>query len=481
MDEHSNANLERFFRELQPVEAVYGDPEFTYLVRYGESGAVLVGSRLILQPLPHDRPDRVIEAANFYGFSGRLTSLGVQPRQLIEMLLNGYVPAPDRTWCLLKDEDLPGPRLLRQHQLGQNSVDHQQRISELVGMCLSSDYRKSEDDDWALRAAKTPFSNMNDLLSDLGLPVNFPYQLHILAFPPVVIDVQSRVRGELAELKIRRLRHLPVEKVAMGVVVSSATGVTQRTSISGEEFAWEQSDVSKDLLVGRFEMCVAKASVVHCLAVYDNECLHHYWVNDPDASQNPLRTIYELFDPAFEYAVEMLSQSAKKGKSEGHEDAVAALLWVLGFAPLHIGRNSEAPDVIAVSRDGHILVVECTLSDLQVKKQNKPQKLLDRTKDIKAALERSNAGDSICIPVMVTARRREDILHDIQECERRGIVVYTHDDITPLVLSTINAPRSEQHFAEARQRLSSAIDRVMREEQQMQEIARAAKDIGQSR
>ncbi len=153
---------------------------------------------------------------------------------------------------------------------------------------------------------------------------------------------------------------------------------------------------------------------------------------------------------------------------------------MLGFAPLLAARNSEAPDVIAVSRDGHFLIVECTLADLQTKKQNKPQKLLDRTNDIRAALERSNVSSNVCIPVMVTSRKHDDIKADIEDCERRGIVVYTQDDIEPLVSRTINAPRAELLFAEVRQRLEEAIARVESEERQKREMARDVSDIKKS-
>ncbi len=479
MDNHSKANLERFFGELKPVEQVYADPEFTYLVHNGPKGVALVSARLVLQPLSRDRPDRVIKAANFYGFSGRLKSLDLTPRLLVDMLLDGAVPAPDRTWILTPNEFAAGPHLYRHHNLGDDQAHTQQKLTELMGLDLSMHHYKSDDDEWDLRAAETPYSNMNDLMLELGLPVNSPHQLHMLAFPPLMVDNSSRVHGEIALLKLLRSKHLPVSKTSMGIVVSSSTAVTQRTRISGEKFTWMPFENAEDVLVGTVEIPVEKASIVHCLASYDRQCLHHYWVGDPDASQNARRTVYELFDPKFELATEMLRQSAK-GNTDAHEAAVAALLWVLGFAPLLPGRNSDAPDVIAVSQDGNFLVVECTLSDLQTKKQNKPQKLLDRTSDIRAALERSNVGNGYCIPVMVTSRKLEDIKADVEDCERRGIVVYTQDDIEPLVSRTISAPRAELLFAEVRQRLEDAIARVESEERQKREMARDVSEIKKS-
>lgn len=480
MNEHTAAHFERFFAELGPIEAVYADPEFAYLLHTNESSVALISARLVLEPLSRDQPDQEIEVAGFYGFRGRLKSLDVTPRRLVEMLLDGVVPGPDRTWLLTQNDQGGEPLLYAQHQLRERPAFKQQKVSELFGMLLSAGYRKTEEDDWKLRAASTPYSNVNDLMLALGLPVDSHHQLQIVAFPPLLVDATSRVRGEIAELKLRRSRHLPEAHTALGIVVSNATTVTQRARIPGSKFTWAQSEQSHDVLVGTIEVPVEKASVVHCLAVYGDQCFHHYWVGDPDASQNPLRSIYELFDPKFEDAIEMLSQPASRGNSDGQEAAVAALLWVLGFSPLLIGTNSEAPDVIAMSRDSHFVVVECTLSDLQTKKQNKPQKLLDRTNDIREALSRSNAASSVCIPVMVTARKRADILDDIDDCERRGIVVFTQEDIEPLISSTLSSPQSERHFAEVRQRLDAAIARVEGEERLQRDLVRDVDEMKRS-
>lgn len=479
MDRQSKENLKHFFQEIKILKSVYHDPELTYLIHNGPKGVALISARLVLQPLTHERSDRVIEAGNFYGFSGRLATLGLTPQRAIQKLLSGHLPAPDRTWLLTPNEHGSGPHLFRNNQPSENSLDKQQRILELMGTALSAHYWRNQDDDWSLRAATPPYSDINDLMVDLGFPVNSHLQLHVLAFPPLMIDATSRVRGEIADLKLLRSAQLPVSKTAMGVVVRSADAVTRRARISGEEFTWSQSEHSPDVLIGKVELAVDRASVVHCLAVYDQQCLHHYFVGDPDASQNALRTIYELFDPSFDRTREMLDQSSSRGNSDGQEQAVTALLWVLGFAPLHVGSKSEAPDVVAISRDGHFVVVECTLSDLQTKK-NKPQKLVDRTKDIREALKRSNAIGSICIPVMVTSRKAEDIQGDIEDCQRRGIVVYTKDDIEPLISGTISAPRSDLRFAEARQRLEQAISRAEGEERQKREMARDVEEMKKS-
>ena len=86
----------------------------------------------------------------------------------------------------------------------------------------------------------------------------------------------------------------------------------------------------------------------------------------------------------------------------------------------------------------------------------------------------------MCIPVMLTSRKRQDILDDIESCERRGIVVYTQDDLEPLVLNTLGVPRSELRIAEVRQRLENAVARVKEEELSRINMVRDVEDLKKS-
>lgn len=480
MNRFTTANLEWFFAALEPVEGVYGDPEFSFLIHSGSNGVSLLHSRLSLQPLPSAHPDRVIEVGNFYGFSGRLALLGVDPRTLVKMLLDGYVPAPDRVWRLSRDHNAHGVAPSMYRETTSRNDYQQQQVYELFGHGLSILHIKTDEDDWLLRSAETPFSSINDLLRDLRLPTGGTSQFQMIALPPIVVDVTSRVKGEVAELKLRCSKFLPHKKVRLGIVVNDKDKVVERRHIDGDQFNWSVAAESSDVLVGGVEIKVPKASVVHCLAVFDGRCYHHYWIGDPDASQNPLRTIYQVFDPDFENMVAMLSQPAHKGQATAHENAVTALLWMLGFAPIQLGRFSEAPDIIAVSSDGQFIVVECTLSDPQTKKQNKPQKLLDRATDIKAALERCDARGRVCVPVLVTSRKRADIEDDVADCERRGIVVYTQDDIEPLTLLTLMQPQSDIRFRDLRQRLDEAVESYKRSQQKAREMTENFEEMKKS-
>lgn len=146
---------------------------------------------------------------------------------------------------------------------------------------------------------------------------------------------------------------------------------------------------------------------------------------------------------------------------------------------MQTGKLPYAPDIIAVSADGNLVVVERTTSHLQVK-ENKPQKLLDRTNDIRKALERSDAAHITCIPVMVTSKKRVEVEEDVLQCERKGIVVYTYEDIEHILDQTITLPQSDVRFGELKLRLDQAIERFRNAERKQDENARNIEEMKKS-
>jgi hypothetical protein len=215
------------------------------------------------------------------------------------------------------------------------------------------------------------------------------------------------------------------------------------------------------------------------LATLDNACIEHYWIADQDAWQNPIRAIYDLFDLNLNSCVDALMQSPEKGDNKAQENAAAALLWLLGFAPHHFLKQTTGPDVIALSREGHVLVVECTLGHLQ-SKENKPQKLLDRTTDVEAALARAGIQGRLCLPVMVTSKRRDEIIHDVEDCERKGIFVFTRDDLEELRAATIVLPNPDLRVKQIKDRIDERLARMEAEKKRLAEAVDAISDLRKS-
>jgi hypothetical protein len=452
---HARAVLGQFIASIEPFGSAYANPEFSFLVRHEEDGPKLVACQLTLQPLTIKQPDIEVEVGRFYGCRVSLKSLGLTPQSVIERLLEAKISSPSRSIAIARG-DPHQPFLVTPYPPDERFLN--QKISRLHGLNLGMKSRSDPNDDWVLRASATPYGNVVDLKVSLGLSADSSNQFEVVAYPPILIDATSRISGETAKLGVRCIRTLSKDQVGLGYIVRDPAGNVTRGSISGRDLNWETSADSSEIMIGTGQLQVPKASVIQCLAVYGTECLHAYIVGDPDAHQNPLRNIVEIFDPRLETIQELLA-SNDKGRHLSHEAAVAAVLWSLGFAPLHFDPlNTDAPDIIGVSHDGNLVIVECTLGDIKTKRSNKLQKLMDRTADVRSALDRSNASHRGCIPILITARKRTEIQGDIEECERRGVIVFTQEDIEPLLSQSLWLPASDVRFKELLGRHNSLLE-----------------------
>ena len=194
MNDASTSDLAWFFRSIDPIKSAYNDPEFSFLLHSAGGKTVLLNSQLLMSPLADDRPDRVIEAGPFYGFSGRVRSLGMTPIDVVTLLMEARVPAPGHKFELTPAAFMK-TRLFRSDQRSSH-LDAQQQTYELFGFGLSEPYRSTEDDAWSLRSAATPYGDLNDLYRDLSLARN-SHQFHMIAYPPILVDATSRIQGEV--------------------------------------------------------------------------------------------------------------------------------------------------------------------------------------------------------------------------------------------------------------------------------------------
>ncbi|NVK33414.1 MAG: hypothetical protein HWE23_02980 [Rhodobacteraceae bacterium] len=478
MEDWTENNLKWFFNNIAPLSTAYDEPIFSFLAYCGTEGNQLVSARLLMSPLREVAEDQVVEVGNFLGFKGKVSSLGLDARRLIEALLQFRLPYIDRTILLdSPDNYSSGPSLYRVergiHQRERNTLDFQLTSSGLCG-----NFRMSEDDLWRLRASDTPYFSIQDLLNEVSLGTGQGFE--ILALAPVAIANSSLIEGTQATVQINTASALDENEVHLGVIVHSGESLLERRHFQSSDMTWRVSEINPGIKVGEVKFEVPKASLIHCYANYGERCYNTYWVIDSSTTQNHLRAVLETFDPEFRKTRQLLDQGRGGSNSEGHENAVASLMWMLGFSPINCGKLNEAPDLIGISADGNVLVVECTLGDLKTKRGNKTQNLVDRAKSIREALSKANASFFNCIPVIVSSRSAEDIADDIAECERLGIIAFTRDDLDELLNLTHSRPNSSARFKELQKRIDDQKARLdakkrkaLEMEQSVEEMKRA--------
>lgn len=466
MSDHTKASVEWFMTKISRFERAYRKANFAFIVHITPSGAEIINAQLALVPVSNELPPKSVEIGNYLAQRYDLFKSRITVKELLDGLMNRKLLIPGGAIDLAASEHHE-PMFFRSPSQEAQVVQY-----HLHGMSLSRNYRAGAEDDWLLRAAPTPYNGMGDLRAEFGL-LNQPGQFEAIALPPIAIDQTSRVNGEVATVKVRIAKSIPKKSISLGLMVLGASGPVMRTRIPGTKLKFSQSPETKDVLIGTATIPVQTAASVCCVVSVLDEAMQWMWIVDPQISQNPHRVIIETLDPGLEIVATTLNMTRKKAQRNDHEDAVAALLWTLGFSTLNIGRFkalSDGPDVIAISTTGQVLVVECTTGGL--KTDSKLQNLLDRTQNVKAALQQADFGHLEVMPVLATSRSREEVEADVDEFERRGVAVFTNEDIQPALARTITFPDSTRRFEEIRSHLTAVVQEHRKRDNQPAEIAK---------
>lgn len=483
LEDWTKKNLDWFFNNIDPISDGYNEPVFAFLAYCHGNEYKLIAARILLSPLQEVAEDKVLKAGNFIGYKGKISSLGVTTRQLIDTLLDLKLPLFGETLTLVPSANFNGPAIL---QVARGIHDEQSNTLNfrLSGSGFCEGFQLSDEDLWHLRASDPPYFNLQDIMNELGLSTNYGFE--ILALAPIAIANSSYIDGTQATIQINAAKGLDESQIHLGIVIHGRETSLERKHIQHNEISWKSLEENPAIKVGEVKLDVPKASLLHCYANLGARCYNTYWVTDPTTTQNHLRAIVEIFDADFRKTRQLLNQGRGGSNSEGHENAVSTMMWMLGFSPLNTSKLVEAPDLVGVDADGNIIVVECTLGDLKTKQGNKMKNLLDRAKLVKEALEKANASFFKCIPVVVSSKSADDIKDDIAECEKQGIIVYTVDDLEELFNLTRSHPNSRRRFEELKSRIDGKkahLDAERRNAEEMKrsmsEIKRALSDPGQ--
>ncbi len=311
--------------------------------------------------------------------------------------------------------------------------------------------------DWGLKASKTPYDGLSDLLSThgLGTQVGHNAVLEVVAFQVAAIDVTSEVAGDMAKPRIILAKGLATQKASIGYRLFAVGKATARSSIAGRQMNWR---IGSDFQYGTAEVAIPVGGVLHCYACYEGIAQHQYWLADPSSFQNPKRAAYEAFDPGLQVLREYIAKSRNTQRdSSDFEAAMAWILWMLGFSVVQLGltkRTREAPDIVCTTPSGHILVVECTTGTL--KAEHKLSNLIDRVAAIRRKLEASGNRHVNVLPMIVTTKTRDEVAADLEQAERLGVLVQTSESFESAIGRTLVQANADQIFADGMREVADA-------------------------
>jgi len=288
--------------------------------------------------------------------------------------------------------------------------------------------------DWNLRALKIPYDGLDDLLVNfvgLSLPTWGSIQSSLVEFnAPIRVRFSEECKlfdGKL-NIVIEDFDSESPERVSVGLIQGAGKSVVGRDSVELENEDWTRAG---GCLMARKEISVGDVSHVGMflqLRGYGVDVLH---LRDPSAyPTNPRMLAYRHFDEGLN-ALSVYLGGEGKDPSADFEIGVSLLLHFCGLTVGVYGRvkrlQSEVDLVAFAPFSNHVVVAECTITDLDV--NEKLSKFSRRAKELREVLH-----DFTIIPLVFTALERGKVSQsDFEKAKREGIGVVTSDEIADLV------------------------------------------------
>lgn len=443
-----------FLREIDPIKNSFKGAFFTFLAMRDGDGFAIWHGQLFLQVTANTAPSSEFRSSSIWAGQYTLAELGFSVEEFLNSLLSGSLITPGGT-LRFPTKKPEAPYETSFIPFFNKSSQAQQRQMELYLRGADRPKLDRISIDWELRSSSPPYDGLADLIEAYNL-TSWEGDFHsvgVTAFHVGAINNQSAISGTRAKLGVLLAKGLDTNAALLGFRLLPKQGVAKRGTIQGAQFTWTTRE---DIQYGVTEMDVPAGCILQCFFSYQGIPQHWRWVLDPNGV-NPLRTAYAAFDPELDVLKGLLTK--QQGSNRGYnardfESGVARALWMLGFSVVQVGntpQTSDAPDILAVTPSGNVLVIECTTG--QLKAENKLALLVERKRAVQKALIDAGQAHFKVLAIIVTAKHTEEVKADLEQAKKLEIVVCAADDIEELFGRLRLAPDPERLFEQAQAQL----------------------------
>lgn len=273
------------------------------------------------------------------------------------------------------------------------------------------------DDD--LRRADIPFDGYADLLQWLTLneflhPGGLP-SIVIVVHPPARLAVQE---GSLADgalkLIVDVMPAVDSTTISVAAMGTPPAGVSLRKQLR-DLIVWEPATNPKRLR-GTATVQLQKAHMALVALSIGDTLVQRQWYSDPSMSRN----IRFITTQTFDNDLAKVKERLKSPDSRTFEKAVAALAFMSGFAPL-LPLNDDAPDIMAITPGGQVVLVECTVKTTDA--VGKIGNLVSRREALANAYAKSENFNNILTVLVCKCPRKEIHASDSQLAEHDVVLI----------------------------------------------------------
>jgi hypothetical protein len=159
------------------------------------------------------------------------------------------------------------------------------------------------------------------------------------------------------------------------------------------------------------------------MLLFGAQTVRRHWFIDPSKAPNVRYAAVQQFDPDLRMIKRGLFDDTDSNR---FESAVAALLFLLGFAP-SVQLESDSPDLVVATPLGRLVVVECTTRVADV--ATKIGKLVDRREALQRKLRADNAGAEVSA-ALVCRVPRDQIAAQADHLKAMRVALASAEDIS---------------------------------------------------
>jgi hypothetical protein len=301
--------------------------------------------------------------------------------------------------------------------------------------------------DLELKSYSKPYDGLVELITELGNPFSAHEignsvnpRIEIAFAPPARIS-RSEIKDGVLLVDVVASPRIERSKLTLGLRLFAAKRTqVQRANFSGKT-EWR---VSGTLLMASHQQEVLGIGLIQIFLSYDGEFLGSMWARDQSIAFSLRGALHKVIDGSNAFAAKFFDDR------NAFEEHVLALLSLLKLDCLYYGKMAElkdGPDILAVSDQGHLYVIECTTGDINNK--GKLRRLYERTNAIRIALSTSAYRPSEVLPVMVASCAQSETLHCLDELRAYQIALVCREDIVSLLGQIEAPPTADRLFATA--------------------------------
>lgn len=396
--------------------------DIRYFAGKHENDIHLWEALIVLNPLPplHDMNFHV-ETSQFYAGQFQLSK---QPKQKSLKLLNraaqGQIDVYGHSFCLSGEQ----PFSLYSEMIHRDrwfSDLHLQVIGTRQSIPSAIDVASIDN---ALRRNALPFDGLADIAGWLGLGdprySNNPPSINIRVGPPVdLIFSECKLENDQLRLILYAHPRFDISRVGLAVRAVPGSALESRKQVKSE-INWKRARDGKRegiALIG-----LEQADSVLVMLMIGDTTVRRQWILDPAKARNSRLIAIQHFDRD----LRMVRQAVLEPLGSDHfEKGIAALLFLLGFAPV-LQVEKDSPDLVVTTPSGKLVIVECTtrFSDFSAKLG----KLVDRKVSLSRALQASGHHSRVDA-VLVCALPKAQIATQADELKIHQVILVTNEEL----------------------------------------------------